>query len=268
MIDSTLFMADIAAQAYAVGDVVPMIIKAGPGNVRSGYGKAILKQVTSGYLYSGAAAFEVVVQNSNLIDPIINSPNVLTASTSLDTNSVGIQCGHDCDLEPNSSWTVYAKCISAGTNSSATSIFAMIDIDYPSVGSVADPIKEQGIPTSLEGDYDVTFNLSGSSEKATWVSYSVDNFKPGYKYLLEKIGLYRTTGSAVVVGFVAFANAAAQQGLSRIIPVTSTTSAITHAVTYAEALTKGPMDYKFLMFNTVASADPVHLVCDYVKRAQ
>lgn len=272
MIDSTLFIADVPAGTYALGDTVPMVVKYGPANVRSGYGEAKLKQVVSGYILNpGQGAFEVVIQNSNLIDPIINSPNTLSSVVGLDPLCTGIQSGHDCRMEPNSTWTVYAKCIAAGTTTTATSIFALIDIDYPSVGSVANPLAEQGIPTSIELGADIPFIGVGSAESGAWTTVSTDFFKPGYKYLLEKVGSTRNHTTTQTPGFIALANAAAQQGLSRIIPMASSAAAVAHAVSYAEALTKGPMDVKFFYFSNLTSgstSEHMTVVFDFVKRPQ
>lgn len=271
MIDSALFMCDVPAATYSVGDVLPLNLKAGSAVVRSGYGAAKLKQIMNGQLIevSGSdARFEIVVENSNFIDPIINAPSALYGVTGLSEQSTGVQLGNDCDLEINSTWKVYAKCVFGATNTAANSLYCLIDVDYPQVAAVANPLTVEGIPTSIEEAFAVVVDALGGSAAATWDVYNVDDLKPAYKYLLTKISITPQGTNAAFVGFVGMANAAAMQGLSRIIPVTSTPAAIAKKITYAETLTKGPMDVRFMLFATTATTDTVNLIKDYVKKRQ
>ena len=261
MIDSTVFMADIPAAAYTVGQTIPLAVKYGPAAVRSGYGKAVLKEIVSGNIASGAH-FEYVIQNSNMIDPIINSLGDFQDIVAMDEFSTMVQQGNDYELEPNSTWVVYAKCVIAGTTTAADTAIVQIDIDYPEVAAVENPLEQKGIPTSIEMDVPVTINAAGSSATAGWDTINVDILKPGYKYLLEKVSF---VGSGTV-GLIAFANAAAQNGLSRVIPVCVSNHTVNKAIKYAAPLTKGPQDIKFMMFAAAASTGTNHLVIDYVKR--
>lgn len=269
-IDTSLFMCDIPAGTYTTGDIIPMPIKAGSASVRAGYGSAILKQIMTGTLIEVAgstARFEVVVENSNLIDPIINGPAALYGVTGLDKQSTGVQDGHDMPLEIMSVWNVYAKCIYGAVTTVPVSMFAAIDVDYPSVASVSDPQSADGIPTSIEGDFAVNVDALGGSAAATWDVYNVDVFKPGYKYLLTKLSITPEGTTNAFVGFVAFANAASQRGLCRIVPVTSTPSAMQKCIEYAAMQEKGPQDVKFMLFASAAATDTVRFITDYVKKA-
>lgn len=266
MIDSTLFMADIPAGAYAVGDVVPLSVKYGPAAVRSGYGTAVLKEINTGSLAYNAPEFAIIIQNSNLIDPIINGPAQLTSDVCMDEMSTGVQLGNDLVLQENSTWTVYAKCIKAQTTTKADSLYCNIQIDYPSVGSVADPITEKGIPATLELDVPaVPVQALGASGSATWTTLNVDNLKPGYKYLTAKMSAYFNS-SDVITGFIALSNAAGQNGLSRVIPISAQPNAIAKRIKDAAVLTKGPMDYKFMFFTETAAALDLVVFTDFVKR--
>ena len=267
-IDTTLFMADIPAGTYTVGQIIPLTVKAGPSAVRQGYGTPILKEINTGFVNHSTVvvnAFEFVVQNSNFIDPIINGPSSLGSLLGLDPQAKGVQSGNNCQLEPNSTWTVYAKVIQPVTTTAAYSLFTTIDIDYSAVGSVVDPQAEDGIPTSIEYAIPGNVNADGASSAALWDVVNVDSFKPGFKYLLQRSSIHGAA-TAGFSGFIAFANAAAMSGLSRIIPVGSAASSLCKHIKYASAETKGPMDIKVMMFAATASVETFGIVADYVKR--
>lgn len=183
----------------------------------------------------------------------------------LDDRNGGIQRGHDCPLTPNSTWEIYAVCQGTVTTTVANSIYALIDIDYPSVSSIVDPDTLPGIPASIDIPISsvpvkAVGNLAGSSA----ATYNVDVFKAGFEYALEKMECVGTT--AGFYGFVTIANAAGMGGLKRIMPFASNPINIRNKVEYASKLVKGPMDIGFNIFTTSATTDTINLILDFVKR--
>lgn len=269
-IDSSLFMADIPAGTYAPGDKVTLNIKAGPEVVRSGRGAALLKRVTVGILgtVSGSASYwQISVKNSDWVDEMKSAAAPISAATALDERSGCVQRGNDCPLTPNSSWEVVATCTGAGTTTVANSIYALIDIDYPSVSSIIDPDKLPGIPATItyQSPSAITLHGLGASAAATWSVDNADIFKAGYEYALQKVETSNLSGGS---GFMALANAAGMAGLCRIIPIASPSENIRNKVEYATKLVKGPMDIKFMVFAnsaTPGTATPLTLL-DFVKR--
>ena len=268
-IDSSLFMADIAAGTYAVGDIVPLTIKAGPAVVRSGRGAALLKRMTVGIIgsVSGSQTYwKIKLKNSDWVDPMISITTPLNHATALDERCGCVQRGNDCPLTPNSSWEVYAECIAAGTTTIANSIFCLVDIDYPSVSAIIDPDTLPGIPASLDYTNPVAVNAYalGTSSSATWDETNVDIFKAGFEYALQKIELTGMGG----YGFIALANAAGMAGLQRIIPISAQPEQIRNKVEYATKLVKGPMDIKFMLFanSGTATTGTPNVILDFVKR--
>lgn len=265
-IDSSLFVADIPAGTYAVGDIVPLKCIAGPSVVRSGRGAAILKKILTVSINNIAPNWRIHVKNSDWIDEVVNFAGQLNQATVLDDKSGCVQTGHDNNLTPNSSWEVYAECILAATSSADNTLAALIDIDYPSVSAVTDPTKLVGSPTTI--DYDVPSVAAvviGNGENATWISENVDYFKAGYQYCLNHVEA-TVTGGTVLGGFVAFSNAAGMGGLQRIIPVNSSINTIRYTVGYASTLQKGPMDIKMMLFAASAATVNVFMCHDFVKR--
>jgi len=266
-IDTTLFAADIPAGTYNVGDIIPLVNIDGPANVRSGRGAAKLKSVICGQFNAATPYFRIHIKNSDWIDELASFTGAASgnfATTLFDDESGAVQKGHDCNLTPNSGWQVYAECVVAGTPTAANSIFALIDIDYPEVGGVTDPKKAVGFPTTI--NYDIASVPSaafGSLVGSTWTSQSVDYFKAGFKYVLDAVEL---SSSAVVVAFVAFANAAGMGGLTRIIPIINNPNAIRYSVKYSSVLVKGPMDIKIKAFQATAGTFASFMAHDYVKQ--
>ena len=269
-IDSSLFGADIPAGTYAAGDVVQLKNIAGPAVVRSGRGAAILKRITVGILGDATAAtshWKIRVKNSDWIDPATSLTTPLTSVVSMDERSGNCQSGCDCPLTPNSSWTVEAECTIGTTTTVANSIFALIDTDYPSVSSITDPDRLQGIPTSLEHTNASTAgNALGTLTSAAWQVFNEDIFKAGYEYALQKMEM--TGRNYALAGFVSLANAAGMGGLQRIIPICNVPGTIKNTIEYATKLQKGPMDIKYMMFTNSGTSvtDHATIVMDFVKR--
>jgi len=266
-IDSSLFIADIPAGTYSVGDKVTLSIKAGPAVVRSGRGTALLKRMTAGIVMgnSGYVSFwKISVKNSDWVDSMTSLTVPLSTPTALDERTGAIQRGNDCPLTPNSSWAVEATCVVGNTTTGANTIYALIDVDYPSVSSIVDPDIIPGIPTTI--DYStpstITINASGSGASATFNEFNADIFKAGFEYALQKVEVVAVPGT----GFMALANAAGMAGLCRIIPIATNADSIRNKIEYATKLVKGPMDIRFLMFNTSASTGTPNVLLDFVKR--
>jgi len=263
-IDSTLFAADLPAGTYAVGDTIPLGVVYGPANVRSGRGTAKLKRIFSGLLAGNNTLWRVHVKNSDWIDEAVNFSGYLDQTTCMDVHSGMCQFGNDADLTPNSSWMVYAECVQGATSTVATSVFALIDVDYPQVSAITDPDKLQGLPTSINLDVaGAPVNAHGSMTTSTWKTINVDYLKAGYQYCLQEISVI----GGFSCGFVALSNAAGMGGLSRIIPVNTISSAIRATVEYASKLVKGPMDVGLFLFAAAATTTNVAMTHDYVKRA-
>ena len=273
MIDSSLFGVDLPAGTYTQGDIVELGIVDGPATVRSGRGAAILKRITVGEVLDATAApgsettWKIFVKNSDWIDPAVSITSPLRNPTMLDEKSGCIQRGHDCPLTPNSSWTVYAECIFGATTTVANSLFALIDIDYPSVSSIVDPDALPGVPATINmvtGTINLKAAGSLTSSSAQYVN--VDIFKAGNEYALEKVEIVGRSNSAV--GFLSISNAAGMQGLKRIMPMGSLVYAIRNKVEYASKLVKGPMDIGFNLFSSTGTAatSTIDLFLDFVKR--
>lgn len=265
-IDTTLFAVDIPAGTYAVGDVLQLTCIDGPANVRSGRGAAKLKTACAAQFAAQAPFWRIHIKNSDWIDEIETFAGAIVGqATIFDDESGAIQKGHDCDLTPNSGWQVWAECVYGGTSTSANSLFALLDIDYPQVGGVTDPKKAVGFPTSIPYDIpSIGSNAFGSLVGSAWNSVSVDYLKAGYKYVLDAVELSST--ASTVIGFLAFSNAAGMSGLTRIIPLFSNTAAIRYSVKYSSVLVKGPMDIKVKLFQPTAATITLQTVHDYVKQ--
>ena len=264
-IDSTVYAEDIPAGTYAVGDIIPLVNIDGPANVRSGRGSAILKNIFVASATANTPRFRVHVKNSDWVDDVSSVASAITTLTSLNDDSGCCQRGHDCALTPNSGWQVYAECIAAGTPTGANSVFVIIDVDYPQVSSITDPATIRGIPASITLDKaNVNVAAFGSMVGSTWSIDSIDYFKAGYEYALDKVEVF--TGSPTFFGLLAFSNAAGMGGLQRIIPITSLIESLRYKINYASKLQKGPMDIKLKLFNTAAGTTDVKMIHDYVKR--
>lgn len=262
-IDSTLWFADVPAGAYSVGDIVPLSVKAGPMNVRSGRGQAILKNIVVGTTTGSAPFWKVHIKNSNWVDDVQSFAGQLNQPTSFASDSGLVQSGSNDVLFPNSGWDVWAECIIGGTSTADASIFALVDLDYPSVSAVADPSLISGIPTSIEQTVSVPVYANGNAKNATWSVVSVDYFKAGFVYCLSAIEMI---GNAQLM-FVGLSNAAGMGGLTRIVPLNNSIYGIRHRIAYSSRLVKGPMDVKFMAFGTT-SADSISMsfVHDYIKK--
>ena len=272
MIDTMLFMADVPTGTYAAGDEIVLNLKSGPAVVRDGLGQPILKDICTGTLNSTTTGakiqvkFEVINQNWN--DPVINGPSSLDNIMSFNEDARGLQKGNDCPLVVNSAFAVKCKFIQGVTTTADNSVFCTIDIEYPNVGAVVDPANEKGIPASLEYTFqNYTTNLKGAAASAQWVALSVDAFKAGYRYLMQKVSV-NTAGSGIVSGFLAISGGASMGGLRRIIPMTSYSGAISKKLTYATVEVKGPVTFEAMFFIDGGSATTADLdiIADYVKR--
>lgn len=268
MIGSMLFVGDMPAGTYAAGDRIPMVLKDGPAVVRPGLGAPVLQGITTGaILKRSTTQFPGLfhIKNDNWVDEIINAPCALEDTTALSGDSTGYQAGCGCVLQENSGFTVYAEVNQAITTTVANSLFVLIDIDYPAVGAIADPEKEIGTPCSIEYDLAVTINATGAAVAALWDVQSFDKFKAGSRYLMTKIQPVIDAGTAH--GFVAFEGGASMNGLVRIIPTTTLSSAIGRTIHYATVEQKGPVNVKAMFFEPTAGTANIDVVADYCKRS-
>lgn len=269
-VDSTLFMADIPAGTYSTGDTITLSVKSGPAVVRSGRGTALLKRLTVGIIGSASGStsyWKISVRNSDWIDDMASLTAPLTNATALDERCGAIQRGNDCPLTPNSSWIVTATCVYGNTTTVDNSMYALLDIDYPSVSSIIDPDNLPGIPTSIESDaVSQTCAALGTSASHTWTTVNVDIFKAGYEYALQKLEIMGPVST--IAGFVALSNAAGMAGLCRIMPIANGSVNIRNKVEYASKLVKGPMDIQYMLFENsgTAATENVSLLLDFVKR--
>lgn len=269
MLDTTVYGKTLAAGTYAVGDVVELGCIDGPANVRSGRGAAVLKRISAFMLISASGSttqWEVSVQNSDWVDPVINMTAFLDNATALDKQSGSIQDGQNCPLTPNSSWKVVATCITGATTTVANSIMCVIDIDYPSVASIIDPTALVGIPATIKDNLSVTLQAA-NIESAVWQGHSVDLFKAGYEYALVKAEL--KTGTNLATGLVKITDAAGMMGLSRAIPTAAASSNLRNFIEYASKLVKGPLTISYMLFSptgTAITGVTTDLLLDFVKR--
>lgn len=260
-IDSTLFAAQLPAQAYAAGDRIPMGVIRGPSVVRDGYGASYLKKI---FTMTSAQTIEghVEIKNSNWVDMVSNlCPNPSTVV--LSSNSNGVQPGHDAPLTPNSGWDVVFVIDVAGTTTAAADVFALIDIDYPSVQAIADPRNAKGIPASNIRADTVNGTAPGSSNAMVWTTYNIDILKAGYRYLISSAA-FKTAGGAI--GFFSISGAAGQAGLERIIPVIpNNLGNLRYVLDYSTPLVKGPFNINYAIVGPTTPQTAV-LEIDWVKK--
>lgn len=269
MIDTMLFAADIVAGSYVAGDKITLKQIYGPAVVRDGLGAPVLKAINTGALYNGSTFRPMIkykVQNANWNDPIVNSASSLNDPTGLDQGSTGYQSGNDCELQVNSAFTVEAEWFQPQTTTINDSIFVAIDIEYPAIAGVQDPRGEKGTPCSIEYDMgNINVAALGNLETATWTEKSFDSFKAGYRYLMQKMEV-NSEVVATLFGFVKISGGASMGGLSRIVPITSLSSAVSKVITYSPVEVKGPFTVGVMFFTTAAAQGNTTVVMDYVKR--
>lgn len=266
-VDTSLYAATIPAGSYAKGDVVTLANIKGPAVVRDGYGTALLKRIICGStsVYNTANVIgHVTVKNSNWVDEVSNLI-MPPSAVALAENSSNMQVGHDAILTPNSGWEVTFTFDAANTTTTATDVFALIDIDYPKVAAVQNPREAKGDPATIMRTADtVDINAYGSLNASGWKTYNVDILKAGWRYLLVELGAY-IPGSAVV--FLSISGSATQNGLERIIPaLPNNTGNLRFLLDYSTPLVKGPMNLNYLAIGTAATGVSVTLEMDFVKR--
>ena len=265
-IDTSLFAAQVPAGTYAVGDKIPLACLRGPAVVRDGYGACKLKRlVTLADQTALNGVFKITIKNSNWVDSVSNP--VVTPSyseTALSIESAAIQPGQDLPLVPNSGWEVVAECITGATTTTAGDLFALIDMDFPSVAGIENPRKVQGFPVTMDATRTITITGAGSALSAVWNTFNVDIFKAGSKYLLNEASFFL---SGSLMGFMSISGAAGQAGLERIIPVRSSAHAgLKYPVDYSTPLVKGPMNVNFMVMGT-AGTGTAYSYMDYVKKS-
>lgn len=267
MIDTMLFVADIPAGTPAIGDKVTFTQIAGPKVVRDGLGTPTLKSINTGALtwHSGSKPnLRYSVKNSNWNDPLYNGASAITDANGLNENSTGYQNGNNCALQVNSAFEVSAEFYQSVTASDDNTVFVSIDIEYSGLPGVQDPRGEQGTPCSLVYDFaSVPSTPIGAFTTGTWTELSFDNFKAGYRYLMQKVSMQVSVGTGN--GFVKFSGGASMGGLSRILPMTSLNSAVGKVITYTAPEVKGPFTIGLMVYDAQGTAD-IGLTCDYVKR--
>lgn len=272
MIDSMLFLYDLPAGTYSIGDKVTLNLHTGPAVVRDGLGTPVLKGIYTGALTKGSSAggqaVRYYVKNSNWNDPAINGPSILYDVTGQLEQTTGYQPGNDCVLQVNSAFEVTMEFFQASTTTVANTYYALIDIEYSSLAGVQNPQGESGIPCSILydcGSLALDSVTAGSLSTTGWTEKSFDVFKAGYRYMLQKISV--ETSQNTVLGFMKFSGGASMGGLSRIIPLCSLSAAAGKVITYTNAEVKGPVNVGVLLTDyTGANTDDISLVCDYVKR--
>lgn len=268
MIDSMLFRAIIPAGTYTAGQKVPLQLVDGPSVVRDGYGEAFLKSVFTIADGPAPASSTVEVRNQNWVDSmqnIVNSANGNGIYTVLSQDGPCFQKGGDMQLQPNSAFTLDYTMLNGATTTTDTDIFCLIDIDYPQVAAVANPAAEKGAPVTILRRDAVTINAFGAA--AQWDTYSVDDFKAGYRYLLAQVGCNAETVANTNLGFVKLHGAAGQNGLCQIIPVAPRFAGTTRThLDYATPMVKGPMLISYMLFAATAGTDTATVEFDYIRR--
>lgn len=259
---------DVPAGAYTAGQKLPLSVIRGASVVRDGYGTAILKQIVilgaDGIVSSNTY---VEFKNANWNDSLktmVTSANGNQQFSILSKTSPAIQRCGNTELQPNSAFEANLVVGDAVTTTAACTIFALIDIDYPSVAAVANPKDESGLPTSIIRTDVVTVTANGGAASTVWTQYNVDEFKAGYRYLLAQVGAF--VNSTTYLGFVEFSGAPSMNGLTRLIPVIPRTAAAGRLeLEYSTPFVKGPMNITYAFYGT-AGATTVTLECDYIRR--
>ena len=268
MIDSMLYRAALPAGTYNAGQAYPLALFDGPSVVRDGYGPAHLKNVFT--IASGASMAPSVVEikNQNWIDKMVN---IVTTSggngiyTVLSKDGPCVQRGGDVELQPNSAFEVVFKPYVTTTTTTDTDIFCLIDIDYPQVAAVANPADEKGTPVTIMRRDAVTINAYAAA--AQWDTFSVDDFKAGYRYLLAQVGCDAEAVANTTIGFVKIHGAAGQNGLCTIIPVAPRFAGTNRFhLDYATPMVKGPMLISYMLFAATAGTDTATVEFDYIRR--
>lgn len=269
MIDTMMFKAIVPAGTYVAGAEIPLVLVDGPSVVRDGYGEARLKSVFTIADGVSLAPSTVEVKNQNWVDSMINM--VTTAGgngiyTVLSEDGPCFQKGGDMVLQPNSAFEVKFKVFNATTTTTDTDIFCLIDIDYPQVAAIQNPAEESGAPVTILRRDAVTINAYGAAAVG-WDTYSVDDFKAGYRYLLAQVGCDAEAVANTTVGFVKIHGAAGQNGLCQIIPVAPRFAGTTRAhLAYATPMVKGPMLISYQLFAATAGTDTATVEFDYIRR--
>lgn len=271
MIDTMLFVADLPAGTYAAGDTVTLKLHTGPAVVRDGLGTPVLKNIQTGTLFRGSSVgygpIRYKVKNSNWNDPVYNGPASLSSSVAMLDEVTGMQNGNDCELQVNSAFEVEAEFYQASTTTVGNTIFCTIDIEYSNNSGLVDPRSEKGTPCSILYEFDALAipAVGNTMETATWIEYSFDSFKAGYRYLLQKMSMQISGDSCT--GFVKISGGASMGGLCRIIPITSLSTVVAKTIKYTSPEVKGPFNLGLMLLveGSGASYD-VELICDYVKR--
>lgn len=259
---------DVPAGTYAAGQKLPLSVIRGASVVRDGYSTALLKQIVIlGADGSVGGGSYVEFKNANWNDSLktmVSSANGNQQFSILSKTSPAIQRCGDTELQPNSAFEANLVIGAAVTTTAPCSIFALIDIDYPSVAAVANPKDENGLPTSIIRSDAVTITGNGSAASTVWTQYNVDEFKAGYRYLLAQIGAYVDTNTPL--GFVEFSGAPSMNGLIRIIPTIAKSAAAGRLeLEYSTPFVKGPMNIAYAFYGTAGSATTT-LECDYIRR--
>lgn len=263
-IDSSLFHVVVPAGTHLAGEVIPLKVIRGPSVVRDGYGSAKLKRIYT--IGNTTAQWAITVKNANWVDQMKNLVPTISGFT-LARNSSGLQEGNDCELQPNSGWIVTAECIIGAESKAKEDLFALIDIDYPQVQSVADPKAMQGTPVSEILGLSYTQTAIGADD-LIWTTHNVDMLKAGSKYLLAEAGFKDVFAN---IGFMSISGSSNQHGLERIIPtIPNTVNGLRYLLDYSTPLVKGPMNINLasvVLSTTTAGANTAYIEFDWVKKA-
>lgn len=270
MIDSMLYRAILPAGTYAAGEIIDLALFDGPAVVRDGYGPAILKKIFTVSDNGAPAGGYVTVKNQNWVDEmanILSSSSGNSAFGILSQDGPAIQKGGDLSLDPNSAFIVQYVNPVAVTTTADFDIFCQIDIDYPQVAAIANPEQEKGTPMSIVRTDSLSVAAFGTA--ATWTTYSVDQFKAGYRYLLAQVGANAHSGTSTNFNilFLKIHGTAQQNGLAQIIPIIPRLSGTNRFhLDYSVPMVKGPMLLSYLGFATAAATDAVTIEFDYIRR--
>ena len=265
MIDTMVFAASFAAGTYTKGQLANLSLIDGPSVVRDGNGKPTLKRVITVMDNGAGVGFpvDIHIKNGNWDDEIV-SPAHLFTETSFQNGKSVQYCGDD-DLVVNSAFYCQAEIRAAATTTSATDVFAIIEIDYDGIPAVPNPETEKGRPVTLELKDLTVANTTAGAVQATglvWNTWNVDIFKAGYRYLLTDA--FVDSSAAASLGFLKISGAAGQGGLKRVIPMVLDAGYLPVKLLDSVPMVKGPMD---LAISTVASAAiTADVQLDYIRR--
>lgn len=225
--DNVLYHARLKSTT-AENSIIPLSLLTGVENVRQGYGSPKLKSVRAFYSKAStdtnvmSAGIPIEIKNSNWVDSAGLVAGSFDEPTCLSSHTLGYMRGRDKALVPNTSWIINATMPNSWTYSETTApyfdIYVLIEIEYSDVqgidteNTIGSPVMKHANVLSVTGPANVPFNVG-----------TFDNLLQGIQYVLSEVSITAGNKGAQFMILEGFAN---QKGLTRIIPVKGSDTAI------------------------------------------